>query len=349
MKLGRREFISTTALSAIGGALAGCGGLKPNPANPLLDPPKLPCCWRDIPTPKTIAIVGDIQRTNQAEITLLGRSQNDVERQEILNGIAGAKPDMLLMLGDQVAYGEGSDDWYRFDDFMKNIHYADIPVRALLGNHDYGGRSVDHCLHHFTDRFPHQKGELHGLTVMGPLALVTLNSNFEFMTPQETDRQLARYIEMLNDLDADPDIRGVIVASHHPPFSNGGYSLKPEIKDMFAVPFARARKTRIYLSGHVHNYQRFKSGDKQYIVTGGGGGARHEIDISNKRPYHDDAYRVASRLRPFHYVMLTMETNERTGEAKITGETQMLQMTTTRGVKNFSFDVGDKFTVGLYG
>lgn len=300
-------------------------------------PPK-PCCWVPELRPRTIAVVGDVQRTGTLELTLLGRRQNDREREAILRGIAADKPDMLLMLGDQVVLGDDDRAWPYFDRIMAPIHEADIPVMAMLGNHDYEGVDRSACIGNFCQRFPHQVDLMHGMRRLGDVAVVTLDSNFAWMTPEEIERQARDYAMWLKELDDDETIKGVIVASHHPPYTNSdlykGRDLKM-VEEMFARPFVAAKKTRLYLSGHVHAYERFITGDKMFIVSGGGGGPRREVSVARSRPYHNDAYRKPG-FRPFHYILLTMH------EDKITAVTKMLRAPRR---EEWSFDVDDRYSL----
>lgn len=327
MNLSRRQFIAALALSSVG-APRVLAGIKGSPAAPAMK-----CAWNDALVPKTIALVGDVQRTSLAEYNFMGRAQNDPQREAILNAIAADKPDMVLMLGDQVVTGDDDAQWAYFDRCMTKINDQQIPVRSILGNHDYG-ESTSRSLRCCYDRFPHQSGAVHSLVKLGSLALITLNSNFGQLSSSEIRNQEQDYDKWITELDADPSVRGVLVASHHPPYTNSDLGLNAEVYEMFAKPFLQAKKTRLFLSGHVHSYERFVSGDKMFVVSGGGGGPRRTIDISSSRPLKNDAYRVGT-LRPFHYVRLKITDSE------IRGEVMMLQKD--------SFKVGDRFSVGLYG
>src|SRR6266550_582882 len=88
--------------------------------------------------PKSIIVVGDIQRTNPAEEWAIARAQNDNVREKIVQAVIGEHPDMLLLLGDQVSSGENESDWAGFDQIMTPITSAKIPTYAIIGNHDYG-------------------------------------------------------------------------------------------------------------------------------------------------------------------------------------------------------------------
>src|SRR5512133_784329 len=104
--LSRRQFITSAALSAF--------ALPRVLSNVKAAPLSRAAYWTDGLRPSTIAIIGDIQRTSLAEAVLMSRSQNDREREAILNAVADEKPDMLLLLGDQVSTGDDDDDWNYF-------------------------------------------------------------------------------------------------------------------------------------------------------------------------------------------------------------------------------------------
>lgn len=325
MTLSRRQFLSALAMSSLGASRV-LSEIRTTSA------PASACTWADNLNPKTIAIVGDVQRTSLAELSFMGRGQHDVEREAILNAIGDDKPDMLMMLGDQVVTGDDEAQWAYFDRCMKKINDGRVPVHSILGNHDYGENRT-RCMRNYGDRFPHLHGG-HTLVKLGSLALISLNSNFDQLRSSEIRQQEEEYATWLKELDADPNVRGVIVASHHPPYTNSDLGANREVVEMFAKPFLAARKTRMYLSGHVHTYERFVAGDKTFIVSGGGGGPRRLVDNTSSRPFQNDAYRTGT-LRPFHYIRLKVSDNE------LKGEVLMLQKE--------KFRVGDRFAVGLYG
>jgi len=325
MTISRRQFLSTLAMSSLG-ATRLLSEIRTSPV------PAKACAWSDNLNPKMIAIVGDVQRTSLAELSFMGRGQYDAEREAILSAIGDDKPDMVMMLGDQVVAGDDEAQWTYFDECMQKINDGRIPVYSMLGNHDYG-EDRGRCLRNYTERFPHLDGR-QSMVKIGSLAIVSVNSNFDQLRSSEIRQQEEDYNKWLKELDADPAVRGIIVASHHPPYTNSDLGANREVIEMFAKPFLAARKTRLYLAGHVHSYERFVAGDKTFVTSGGGGGPRRLVDNSSSRPFQNDAYRIGT-LRPFHYIRLKI------GENELKGEVVMLQ----RG----KFHVGDRFAVGLYG
>jgi 3',5'-cyclic AMP phosphodiesterase CpdA len=292
--------------------------------------------------PMKIAIVGDIQRTNPVEEWLVAREQNDESRKKIVGAIAADKPDMLLLLGDQVSSGESEADWQLYDELMKPLNDLKIRSVAVIGNHDYGfSRRSPQYLRSFYNRFSDQPKEMPAVvTLEKGIVLVMLNSNFDMLSSDDYRRQGERYNDLLKKLDEDPEVRGVIVASHHPPYSNSTLGNDQGVIDQFAKPFLQARKTRLYLAGHVHSYERFVVQDKMFVTSGGGGGPRRQCNVSPTRECKNDAYREGT-LRPFHYVRLSI-TND-----KLSVEVMMLRQ--RKGKNEKEFVAGDKFNIGIYG
>ncbi len=329
--INRREFLGTLGLAALAGGsgLAACGGLSRQP-----EAPPEACCWDDGVAPKRIAVVGDTQRTGLLEQRFLGRRQNDAEREAVLAAIAAQRPDMLLIVGDQVVSGD-DEDWAYFDRIMAPIREAAIPTLGMLGNHDYDGGDIGRSLANFCARFPHQRDRMHGVTRLGGVALVTLDSNFDRLNRRAIERQESRYDLALSALDADPAVHTVIVASHHPPYTNSdmaGTENVDTVEQKYAPRFLAARKTRLYLSGHVHSYERFAKDGKSFVITGGGGGPRREVSVDPDRRYDYDQYHRGT-LRPFHFLMLTVATGG------LSAEVHMLQPR-----EHWVFEVGDRFT-----
>lgn len=293
---------------------------------------------RQLPPPNqdsvtTIIALGDMQRTSLVESRVLRRHQHDREREMLVREIVAENPDLLLLLGDQVCYGENAACWRDFDAVIEPVADAGIPVFALLGNHDYDGRTRKGALRHFEERFPGQAEARAALLRFPPVAIITLDSNLDRLKRKEVVEQNLAYRALLTELDADPAIRGVIVASHHPPYSNGGYSHRREIAPMFARPFLDARKTLLYLSGHVHSYQRFQGEGKAFVVSGGGGGPRHMVKPGlNRAPFPDESPEKGG-LRRFHYVVMTV------GESGVLVETRVLE--------GEGMETGDRFELSF--
>src|SRR5512144_1933677 len=68
-----------------------------------------------------VAVVGDLQRT--APMLEVWREQNDAERRRVVEAIAAAAPDLLVITGDCVFDGGSDAQWTAFDELT-------APLRA---------------------------------------------------------------------------------------------------------------------------------------------------------------------------------------------------------------------------
>lgn len=262
--------------------------------------------WESGEVPRSVIAIGDLQRTVLAEQIYLGRRQNDAVREALVRAVAAEEPDVLLLLGDQVADGAIDREWSYFDELLRDMRERETAVHALLGNHDYSRFDRLRSERNFFTRFCWMQPAEPETVRFGDVAYVGVDSNFGMLGPERTRRQAEAYRTVLTALDDDPTVRGVIVASHHPPYSNSRLSRTAPVIELLAKPFLAARKTRLYLSAHVHSYERFEHEGKTFVVTGGGGGPRRRIDVSETRPWRTDVFR-GDPVRPFHYLRLSFE------------------------------------------
>lgn len=293
-----------------------------------------------------ILLVGDTQRTSWMETTFLGREQNDRERVMILNAMAQEAAteyrSAVLLLGDHVCYGEELKDWEYFDNIMQPLRAATktarTPIYAIPGNHDYGLLKKNTAyLAQMFKRFPDEKPQFPSLQKFGATALVMLDSNIDQLTKRQIDAQYRQFKRILEQCDHDPTITSVLVAAHHPPYTNSTMQASLELHDYFTAPFLAARKTSLFFSGHVHSYERFGvetgCGQKMFVISGGGGGPRRSVRTDAKRPQTNDLYRTGT-IRSFHYIRLTATPSNLAAE---------VMMLTNSG----TFIIGDRFVVPL--
>jgi predicted MPP superfamily phosphohydrolase len=246
-----------------------------------------------------IALVGDLQRTSVWEL-MMGREQNDAERDAIINEISRENPSLLIILGDMVYDGNSRDQWEYFDNLMDPV--KDIPVLPVMGNHEYYGSKVNTTPSFTAERFPQIANSTWYTRLYGNIAFIIIDSNEKALSALKWSEQQLWYKEMLKKYDDDPDIKGIIVFSHHPPFTNSMVTGdEMHMQKAFVKPFLDSEKTAAFISGHAHTYENLKRDGKYFLVSGGGGGPR--VFLNKNKDRHDDECSHKG-IRPFHYVLL---------------------------------------------
>jgi Icc-related predicted phosphoesterase len=255
----------------------------------------------DTDDPRPLVLVSDTQRTSIPE-TLLGREQNDPERAGIIAAIVEEDPALLIMLGDLVFDGGSRRHWSRFDELTEPIRETELPVRMVLGNHEYwfgAARSLGNAY----DRFPSLEESHWQAHVFRGLGLVLLDSNRSALGAVRWQEQIEWYRRTLDEMDACEELRGVVVLLHHSPYTNSTVTGdEPQVQSAFVPEFLAARKTLAMIGGHAHAYEHFVKCGKHFVVSGGGGGPRVTLLEGDDRR-HEDLYDSASP-RPFHYLVL---------------------------------------------
>ena len=245
------------------------------------------------------AAVGDLQRTSLAE---LWRESNDLEREKIIGSIAVETPDFVALLGDLVFRGSSEAGWSRFDRLAAPLRENGIPVLPILGNHEYW-IAPKLAMANFFSRFPGLEGRHWHAARYGPLAIVALDSNVRFLPRSRWEEQREWFAGQLRSADADPGVRGLLVLTHHPPYTNS--TVTPDeihVQEAFVPPFRACGKAMAMLSGHVHSYERFHRDGKTCVVAGGGGGPRVRLAEGARRRHEDDLFAGPS-VRHFHYLL----------------------------------------------
>jgi 3',5'-cyclic AMP phosphodiesterase CpdA len=276
--------------------LSGCECSKPGL------PVQIEPIRRALPTGRVI-IYGDSRPAVTGEQFFMGRTDPAKERGLIIDRIAAEKPDLIIHSGDLVARGSSDDHWDLWDRTHKPILDAKIPFYPALGNHEYNGDTKE-ALGYFRQRFPFL-GECRWYAIKaGPLFFVLLDTNFDELQPKLVAAQETWFQRTLSAANEDPEVKALIVVSHHPPYTNSSiHGPSDETRRRFADPAAACPKFKMYVSGHVHNYERFTIKGVPFIVSGGGGAPLTAVRTSDFRT--EPAYQ-GPELRPIHYLLLTV-------------------------------------------
>jgi hypothetical protein len=236
--------------------------------------------------------------------------ENNIEKTKALfREIANRDPQMLVHLGDMTAKGASDDQWRNFDEDNKPVIDKKIPYYPLFGNHEYFGNEIKAYINYFL-RFPHLKNKKWYSLYLKNTGLIMLNSNFDILPNKEGLEQNKWYLNELENMENNPGIKFICVFSHHPPYTNSKIvNPSEEIRNLYAVPFQKHKKTAFFFSGHCHSYEKFIENGKYFIVSGGGGGPRQKLNIDKNSRIFDDKY-DGPTIRFFHFCELLIGKND---------------------------------------
>lgn len=287
-----------------------CGGDGISDVPDPIDPIKVP-----LPT-KRIVIYGDSRPAIQGERFFMARNDPVMERPLVIQRLVAEKPDLIIHSGDLVARGSSIDHWNLWDESHKPILNAGIPFHAALGNHEYAG-DFEKGLRLYFRRFP-SHGNCRWYAVRaGPLVFLMLDSNYDCLTESFIRSQDEWFQKTMKQAAADSEVKAVIVVTHHPPYTNSMvHGPSEETRRRFADPAAAYPKFKLFVAGHVHNYERFQIVGIPFVVSGGGGAPLTGVRTSDFRT--KPAYK-GPEFRPHHYLLLVV------AEDRAIVDTMMLQ------------------------
>ena len=233
------------------------------------------------------------------ETILLRRHNNKKATELLFSDVLQRHPAAFFLLGDLVNLGYSNRQWKPIDRYVETLRKKEIPVHAILGNHEVMGRPRE-GIRKFQQRFPDHQPTGYVVYTKN-VAVVLVNSNFSTLSVNEEVAQTLWYKSTLETLDQDPKVDFIITGCHHSPFTNSRI-VKPskEVEEKFIPPFLSSRKSCLFLSGHCHAYEHYKVEGKDFMVIGGGGGLRQPL-----RQGLGTLADIASDYKPlFHYVMV---------------------------------------------
>jgi len=247
-----------------------------------------------------IVVYGDTQSRHPLEFW---KKDTTPARRRVAYRVAQLRPDLVINAGDLVDRGGSASAWTTFDEENAWLRRQGVPYYPVLGNHDFMGGTIAEALDNFFSRFPYLNRRRYYDLRVGPVAFIMLDSNFDKLANVEIRGQLRWLQQTLDQCERDPSVRLVVIVAHHPPFTNSS-SIPPSIRvTHFILPLlSGTAKCRLFFSGHVHSYERFRVGGVNYIVTGGGGAP---LDTVEESVFPKDLY-PGGPVRPFHYCLLTI-------------------------------------------
>jgi predicted phosphodiesterase len=195
---------------------------------------------------------------------------------------------MLVFLGDNDytrSPGRFRENWRKSFGWARR---TGLRVAGVLGNHDY---EVGRGRYEF--RLLGMPGPYYTRR-LGDVQLFFLDSTVP------TDRQTAWLEQQL----ADSTSTWKLAVLHHPPYTCGGHSGDGFVQRRW-VPLFEEYGVQLVLSGHDHNYQRFKEHrGVRYVVHGGGGAPLYSIRAC---PTSYPPRRVARSVHGFLYLVASSD------------------------------------------
>ena len=254
---------------------------------------------------KEIVFASDTQAPMWVETLVLKSNHNRLATKHIFDNILTRNPAAVYLLGDVVALGSSTRQWKPMDTYLQRLRNKGIKVNAALGNHELMGQGVK-GQKKFQRRFP-KHVKTGSLDVTDSVAVILLNSNFGSLSSSEDTAQTNWYRHTLNQLDADSSIRFIITGCHHSPYTNSrivGSSIG--VIQRFVPYFIKSKKSRLFLSGHSHNFEHFQQQGKDFFVIGGGGGLHQPLKKGEGLPPD-----LSASYKPlFHYLSVKREANK---------------------------------------
>jgi len=255
------------------------------------------------------------------------REPSGYEKEALIAQVIKENPSFVLFLGDMVLWSE-EHHWNIFDLFDGKIINAGIPFYPILGNHDYYTRKESHPpnpekqLQHYFERFKFLENRRWYSFVYGNSSFLMLDTNTNY---SPASYQYKWLVNKIKEETAD----FIFVATHHPPYTKSASQRRSEklLAHLFESYSDKGlRRVDIVFSGHIHNYERYRYNDINYIVAGGGGAPQYTV-----RRDPDDFYTEPGET--FHYCKLTVS------ETKIFCEMIKLETETGKWIIRDSFTI----------
>jgi len=252
-----------------------------------------------------LAFASDTQEPMWIEKLFLKPDSNLKATRMIFEDVNKIHPSAMFILGDVVSLGESSSAWKNMDIYIKHTIQDSIPVYATLGNHEVMFNTKKGTKR-FMVRFPMYNPAGYA-EIVDSIAVILLNSNFGKMSDLEIVNQNTWYKNKLVALDNDPAVKFIIVGCHHSPYTNSRI-VKPStlVQKNFLPLFFQSKKCALFISGHSHNFERFKVQGKYFLVIGGGGGLHQPLNANN-----DEMHDLSADYKPaFHYLEVQRDGDE---------------------------------------
>jgi len=246
--------------------------------------------------PLKIIGYGDTRFTTRKNV----KDTNPRMRQLLVDQIAAEAPDALFETGDLPRMGANAADWAEFRTETAAWRKQSLRVFPTIGNHEVYN-NFDAGIRNYLAEFPVLNNCRYYSVLMGNVYLISMD---EYTSIQEGSRQRAWLTAQLEHLPAQVDF--VFFLDHMPLVNDLQSEVAvglPEAQEtalrlLLESEKAKTRAKFVFLSGHIHNYERFERSGISYIITGGGGAKPYPIFVRGS----EDLYRD-TRFPVFNYVV----------------------------------------------
>ena len=213
-------------------------------------------------------------------------------------------PDFMIGTGDLVNRGNRLDEWQAWFEIQQPL-LRDNVIYPVLGNHDQQqrGASVEQFRTWFAApderAFASDVAPRYYAFSYGAARFFLLDSNVKGPLFAEETRWLAAELAAAR---ADPRVRHLFVALHHPAYSISLHGGRRAVRERWVPLFERFGVAAVF-SGHDHVYERAEVRGVRYFVTGGCGALPYELD-ARAAPIDRAAVRRFEAVN--HYLRITV-------------------------------------------
>ncbi|MBM4360773.1 MAG: metallophosphoesterase [Deltaproteobacteria bacterium] len=190
----------------------------------------------------------------------------------------GVRPDLTLHLGDMQYYDqtvESHASW--FPEIAPLLELG--ALAPAVGNHELElpHELDDYYLRLFADAARDGSGTRYRFS-SGGIHFFSLDTEQDLSPESPQGKWLEGELAVAAST---PGHRASVVYFHKPWITLSGYPNLPELRRHYHAAFRR-HGVRLVLQGHVHGYERFEEAGVTYVVSGGGGAALHDLDVTVK-------------------------------------------------------------------